>query len=634
MKPLNETIVLFAAVLLVATAALAGEVWPPYQPIQRQGMVIDTIKHQIVVAPTGLPEQLFIKPLPAELPLEMRGKNTPLDDQALVALGRGPQLRSPMRLTATILGKQVDAEVTAAAQLVEQTPAHITYRSAAVCGPVKADLTVTYYCDGAMVFNISSKTEEKTDALELVLDIRGPVTHAYRGLPSNFRPDAVGRDALDTLVPADTDAIVWSNLDEWAGKAQPNLTYLYVGSLDRGFTLLADQWFIIDKQSPTATISRDRAGNASLHLYLLNSPTDEAEVQHTFALIIHPAKPRPKDYRTAQWLGQTQGAELISDGVEHTTLKAFLAARTKAKTGTVGGLSGGAFESMASEVELTGFAGAFSISPEQDNVRLYPNSLFAVMAGPYRGLPTRVQTNMRGLATAGEALSYDRQIIGRALVHDIGAAIQGFKQPLQHLQVVRALEEFGYFDDTEIEVLPYWRNGSILRYGEKYEEDDPFALTEENPAAGVYVTAYRKPFEKDGKRGYAAMIAVMNENDHPVRERLYILDTEKLLGGLCRLTAFDLFETYPFQAVPKESDWRPDRVKGIYAGHNSRRSGLDSTFKWLEGGAGKPPVLRDMEDNSFVEHFPLRYAPPPEVYGPLYIPARDFRLLYGYWVKQ
>ena len=40
-----------------------------------------------------------------------------------------------------------------------------------------------------------------------------------------------------------------------------------------------------------------------------------------------------------------------------------------------------------------------------------------------------------------------------------------------------------------------------------------------------------------------------------------------------------------------------------------------------------------MYDDSCVQHFPTKEAPPPEVYGPLHVNAHDYRLLYGQWLE-
>lgn len=625
-----------AAVVIVALIPVAarGEGLPaPFQPIKRQGNVIETLKHRIIVSETGFPEQIYIKPDPRDLPLELRETALALDNPALVEFGRGARLRQPIRLVANVGGNNVEASVAAPAQIAKETPGQISYRAELKLGTVSATATTSYGSEGAITFDIQWKTAGPVASLEVVIDFQGAVTHAYRGLPSDFKPDAVQRDTLDVLLPTATDMVVWSNLSPWPAARDATVRYLYVGSLDSGFTWLADDWSVASAAEPMMLVRRDKAGNASLHILLHNAPAEAAEGHHTFALLTHPAKPRPRGFRKTQWLnwGKPHSLEPMADGVENATLKRWQSLKKQAGPAEqiAGGFTGAALEAFAGRIELTGFAGAYAASAEKDNVRLYPNSLFAVLAAPYTGVPVRVQSNMRKLASSGEAPSYDRQYLGRALLHDIGAAITGFKQPYQYVRLINALEEFGFFDTDKIEVLPYWRNAHIIRYGELWSADDTFEVDERNPAEGVYVTAYRKPIVQDGKNGCAALIVVMNENDRPVRERLYILDREKVFGGKNRLTAADLIRKYPFDVLPERSSWQG--AKGSYSHWHGSRASKEETFKWLKGPS---PVLRDMEDDSFVEHFPTRDAPPPEVYGPLYINARDYRLLYGQWLEE
>ena len=627
---MHTRIVAAAVIVALIPFAARGEGLPaPFQPIERQGNVLETLKHRIVVSETGFPEQIYIKPDPRDLPLEMRETELALDNPALVEFGRGARLRQPIRLVANVGGNNVEASVAAPAQIVKETPGQISYRAELKVDAVSAISGTSYGNEGAMTFDIQWKAAEPAASLELVIDFQGAVTHAYRGLPSDFKPDTVQRNTLDVLLPTATDKVVWSNLGPWPAAGDATARYLYVGGLDSGFTWLADEWSVADAEKPMMVVRRDKAGNASLHILLHNAPAEAAEGRHTFALLTHPAKPRPQGFRKTQWLnwGKPQTLEPMADGVENATLTRWQGLKGQAGPAEriAGGFTGSALESLAGGIELTGFAGAYAVSAEKDNVRLYPNSLFAVLAAPYTGVPVRVQSNMRKLAFSGEAPSYDRQYLGRALLHDIGAAIAGFKQPFQYVRLINALEEFGFLDTDKIEVLPYWRNAGIIRYGEGWSGDDPFAVDAEDPAAGVYVTAYRKPIEANGRKGYAALIVVMNENDRPVRERLFILDSEKLFGGMNRLKAEDLFSKYPFDVLPEKSSWRA--AKGLYLAGHRGRAGKEENFQWLEGG---PPVLRDVEDDSFVEHFPARDAPPPELYGPLYVNPRDFRIIYGY----
>jgi len=627
---LQKTILMLCLLSTALPAAFAEDVWPPFEAIVRAGNTLDTLKHRIVVDESGLPQQFFIKPSRRSLPLEMRDKQVELEDPALVAVGRGAVLRAPMRLEAAAEGNRLEAQVVKPATVSHESDGRVSYASELKAGPIALKLTTTYECDGAITVNINYKTDAPVESLELLLDINGPVTHAFRGLPADFRPDAFDRAALDVSLPEDNDTVVWSSLTDWLGARRPFVNYLYFGSLDRGFTWLCDgaAGFRVEADAPMFLIQRDRAGQSTARIFFINQEIEAAQGEATFALLAHPSQPRDAGARSTQWLEWSNAVTQIPDGVNNTTLVA-----REHQPHQAGALSAGAFESFAAQIELKGFAGADMLSVSQDNLRLYPASLFAVMAGPYRGVPVRVYPNIRETIPAGERASYDRQIAARAIIYDIGADVEGFRQPVEVIRLVQILDDFGYFGADDIEVLPYWRNSSFLRYGEDWQEDEMFKLSEDDPAARVYVTAFKKPFERGGKRGHETLIIVLNENDTPVNERLHVLDTEKVFGGPNMHVANDMFGMLNFNVVPQEGDWELEKVKRQYAARQRGRINTAGAQSWL-GKDALPPVLRDMEDNGFVEYSPSRYAPPPEVYGPLFIYPRDYRIVYGYSIEE
>ena len=639
MMKLRLMIVSLCLLSTALPAAIAEGVWQPFEAITRNNNTLDTLKHRIVVDESGLPQQFFIKPGRRSLPLEMRGTQVKLEDPSLVAFGRGAVLRAPMRLEAAAGGNRIEAQIVKPAAVSTESAGAVSYISELTAGPIAVKLTTTYECDGTITVNISYKTDAPAESLELLIDINGPVTHAFRGLPADFRPDAFDRASLDVSLREDNDAIVWSSLAGWLGAKQPFVNYLYFGSLDRGFTWLCDDaaGFKVEADTPMFLIQRDRAGQSTARIFFINQEIEAAQGEVTFALLAHPSKTRNAHARAIQWLEWKEAASM-PDGVNNTTFAARKSLRDsltdQAAALQAGALSAGAFESFAAQMELKGFAGADLVSVSQDNVRLYPASLFAVMAGPYRGVPVRVYPNIRETIPAGERASYDRQLAARAIVHDIGAAVEGFRQPVEVIRLVQILDNFGYFDaDGDIEMLPYWRNSSFLRYGEDWQEDEMFRINEEDPAARVYVTAFKKAFERGGKRGHETLIILLNENDTPVNERLHVLDTEKVFGGPNRHAAYDMFAMLDFGVVPQEGDWEQQKVRSQYISHQRGRLNTAGAQAWLAKDA-LPPVLRDMEDNGFIEYSPSRYAPPPEIYGPLFIYPRDYRIVYGYSVEE
>ena len=564
---------LLACITLRSDAA--QDTWAPFVPLVGDGNTLETLQHKITIGDSGLPSQIFIKADRHVLPLELRDQEN-VADEALNEFGRGSQLRAPLRIEAIAEGQRLPSKVLEAARPAKQSPAACTYDSKIQAGPFQVTLQTTYECDGAMLVRLTYRIDEgQAESLELVMDIRGSVAMAYRGLPSGFDPDAVPASVLNVSLAEDVDRVVWDSTSPWvAGANGAFVKYLFLGTADRGFTWLCDNssGFILDEQTPMMQIERDELGQTTWRVRLARAekiPAGERTVH--FALMIHPAKPRDTGFRKRQWLDWPEHTMPAADGVERTTLDARermqnnLAGKD-AGGYALGGLANGAFESLGGSLELKGLAGADAISPEKDNVRLYPASLFSAMAGPYRGLTTRLTSNMRSVVRAGANPSYDRQVLGRALTYDIGASIDGFNQPAQYLKIVGILHEFGLFDDDETEVLPSWRNEKLLRYGEPWSGSDAFSTETENPAGRVYVTAYRRRLEMDGRRGYKVLIVILNEGDRPARQGLHILDSERVFGGRNKITTARVLDIMDFSAVPVESDWRRQRIKSQYRG--------------------------------------------------------------------
>ncbi|NQT92397.1 MAG: hypothetical protein HQ559_06525, partial [Lentisphaerae bacterium] len=76
--------------------------------VKLTGNIVETPKHVITLDKTGLPAQLVIKADMAELPLSLRSVKP--TDKDLQAIGRGPQLSSPVRLQAVIGGQTIVAQ--------------------------------------------------------------------------------------------------------------------------------------------------------------------------------------------------------------------------------------------------------------------------------------------------------------------------------------------------------------------------------------------------------------------------------------------------------------------------------------------------------------------------------------------
>ena len=228
---------------------------------------------------------------------------------------------------------------------------------------------------------------------------------------------------------------------------------------------------------------------------------------------------------------------------------------------------------------------------EIDLITTFPNSLFRAMGMHYTGLHTTLVADISP-AQPGDNRRFDRQRTGIALINDFGVAPNGPHGTHHHkeqaVRLLDRLEAFGYFDEGDLEMLPYWRNDAYVRMG-----DAPGDETQ------VRVTVYRRPLE-DGS-GFKALFVILNESDGDVELPLELRDVARLLGGANTLTTGDVLER---AAVP-----------GVLAA------------AWAAGDAAAQaqPALMDLETGGLI----ARAADDAEVYGPVFVPYHDYRVLYA-----
>lgn len=264
-----------------------------------------------------------------------------------------------------------------------------------------------------------------------------------------------------------------------------------------------------------------------------------------------------------------------------------------------------ALESYANSSEMVESACGFAKTYDIDHIVRFPIAGWRYASNYNKGLTTRVKP-YKGLPTdPGDNPRLDRALLGRALLHDIGVSPQ-FTHGEQLIRTINILHDFGYFDEANTEVLPYWRNRHLLRYGPVFT-DDAFEVTVTDPHANVFTTIYRRPYKSaNGRQGYKALIVIVNENDEPVRSRLHLLDVKSLLGGANNILVG--MEYHNYKAPPARS--------------------LGRRFS----GYGSNVGLRDLEDGGVVVRAQRDYKPvPPEIYGPVYIRPHEFRVLYAHY---
>ncbi len=282
-------------------------VWEPFTPIAVSdgGKAFETLNHRFTLDPSGLPAQIYIKPDVREVPLEFRGDVTKMTDAQLLAIGRGPQLRAPLRLEAIVGGKRVSAEVVAPAKLVRTWKSELEYQSKVRIGPVLADLTVQYDCDGAMHVKMDYAANGSLDGWELVGDFAGGYDLAGSAMNGG---GMAGVDRTEcTLYPG--QGVVWDSgaMERAALFYSHFVPWLFVGSGDHGFTWIADsdEHWLIDEDGSTMTLERDAKNQVTWRAKFANH-TQAANRKGTieFLLLTHPSKPRPAGARRMAWFFQ------------------------------------------------------------------------------------------------------------------------------------------------------------------------------------------------------------------------------------------------------------------------------------------------------------------------------------------
>jgi hypothetical protein len=547
------------------------------------GNVVRTRRQAITLDGSGLPAQIVIAADPEDLPLDLRAAGVAPGEADLQAIGRGPQLRAPLRLEAVVGGKTLVASPVKPA--VFSGLGAVTGQSEMQAGPLRFTLD-TIYGDGSFRVNLlCGAGAVDVDRLDLVMELASPVDLAVTGNPLD--PAAVSD-------VGDGEGIVWST------NGLP--AQAFVGSGDRGFSwMVTTNSFPVNARKPGMSLERDKAGGMVWRIPLVNDPVKlKGNAAIAFDLYIHPSRTKSPDRRTAGWLRWPGDPAALAWGSR------------EPGAGMVRADAASMHEPTVSRAVLVGPAGGATRSTEETLADTFSLSLFRYLAAPHTGLSMQLRTNGRGgLPGAGDSPAWDRMAIGRALLHDIGVDPSGLGQLAGAANILRALDGFGYFkDDEKTEFLPYWRSGAVVRYGEAFKKTDAFTVTESNPAGRVHVSVFLRPTDSDPAR-HKALFVVVNEGDKPVREQFYILQPGRCFGGPNMVTAQTVIRGWDFSGIPGDSDWRQEVLIGS-----------------ARPDRGSPPVhLRDLEDNGYVQARSVEGG--MEIYGLLYVPARGMRLLVG-----
>lgn len=594
--------------------------------------------HIFTVDETGLPAQIDIRAATNEIPLAFRSQKT-LPAALLRRIGRGPQLAAPMRIEAQIDKVTAAAKADAPATL-QKTDKGVEVASTWQAGELKGRLSLIYADNGVMTGQViyDSKGVE-LERLDLVLEFSGPLDTAMAGNPV----EAVAGKPLPAKYGTlgSSPGMLWLNGSSPAGDGalqKGRVSHFFLGNGDRGFTWLAQagDGFAISDKEPSMSVERNREGVVIWRMALVNKSPRSGERTAAFTLLTHPSRRGAAGRRYEQWQpwGETAAVAPLDASARGTLAGSNLLVRAEA---------GSVQETAAARALLTGPAGGEALSAAATLADRFPIGLFRYLAGTHTALGAQLRTDAAAITASGASPAPDRMVLGRALLHDIGVDMSGLANPVEAVRVVQALESFGYFrNDGKTEFLPYWRTASIVRYGEDYNAaaKDGFAVEPEDPSARVRVSAFIRPdgnLHPEGPKR-KALFVIVNEGTNEVRGQLYIQQPTYVFGGFNKTYVQDIYSRLDFSRIPADSDWNREQVTMTVPSWISANTKVNLK-KGMNPAVVVPPLL-DLESDGYVrlvEHGDptKKYGPAYavkeffEVYGPVYVPARGMRLLYG-----
>ncbi|MDP6629392.1 MAG: hypothetical protein QGH42_11860 [Kiritimatiellia bacterium] len=599
------------AVIVLSTAAVT------FADLALTDRVVTTPGHIFTIDDTGLPAQLDIRAATNDIPLPWRrAKEWPA---VLVRrIGRGPQLAAPVRIEAVMDALTVPAKTDAPA-ILKKTGKGVEASAGWKAGTLNGRLSLLYGEDGSISGQITFPGAPTLELLELVLTLSGPVDTAIAGKPAvagKSLPEAYGSLKSEP-------GMLWRNGAEPTGDGAGHpghVQHFFLGNGDRGFSWLAhgNDGLAIDRKSPSIRVERSREGFTVWRIALLNTKAPAAgERTVGFTLLTHPSRPRTADRRITQWQPWPQNAPVASLAA---------AARGKVTGDIVRADAATVHEANIKRALLAGSAGGDAISAAATLADRFPIALFRYLSATHTALAAQLRPNAAQITTSGAEPSLDRMALGRALLHDIGVDVNALADRIEAAATLSALETFGLFKAAHnTEFLPYWRAHGIVTFGSPISTD-----ARDDPAARTRVSTYI--------RRRQALFVIVNESDVPVRGQLQVLQPYYLFGGPNRLTIKSIYGRLDFSHIPSNSDWaREEVITAEGEGDPLSSSMADSRSGGSSAALGMPAEkLMDVETGGYVRKEKTRKrrdrdknAVLPETYGPIYVPARGMRLLYG-----
>ncbi len=281
---------------------LEDRVWEPFTPIAVESEGFSTLKHRFTLDTSGLPAQIDIRAHARNLPLELRGGGD-VPPEVLRKVGRGPQLRAPLRIEAVIDGRRVPAEVLAPARAVRVWESEIEYAATLRIGPLDAQLVTRYDCDGSLhaVLTYGSETSARIERLELVGDFAGTIDLR---LSETGGGGMTGADRWECTLPAG-EGVVWdSTMTEMQMYYSRFVPWMWFGSADRGWSYYStsSEGWILDRDGSAMQLERNADGEVTWRVAFINHPSEvSGERSLDFSILTHPAKPKPDNFRRYAW---------------------------------------------------------------------------------------------------------------------------------------------------------------------------------------------------------------------------------------------------------------------------------------------------------------------------------------------
>ncbi|MBM4163338.1 MAG: hypothetical protein FJ222_02705 [Lentisphaerae bacterium] len=606
--------------------------------------VVVTPRHQFTVDDTGLPAQLEVRALTNDIPLAWRAsKERPAN--LLRRIGRGPQLAAPVRLEAVIDTVTAGAKTDAPAEL-GKTDTGIEAAGTWQAGALKGRLRIRYAEDGSLTGEIAFDPKGLAlERLDLVIEVSGPVDTAISGNPA----EAVAGPPL----PANYGSLDSKPGMLWRDGASPvgdgslhtgRLAHFFLGNGDWGLTWLAHaaDGSLIGGPAASMSVERKSEGIVIWRIALVNRPAKAGEQTIGFTLLTHPARLREPGQRLLQW----------QPWLDQTITPALSAADRAAFGGSnllVRAEAGSVYETAATRAVLEGIAGGAASDANATLADRFPLGLFRYLSASHTAVSAQLRPNAAALTSAGASPGSDRMALGRALLHDIGVDISGLARRMEAANVLRALDAFGYFeDDGQTEFLPYWRTEGIFQFGETFEGDAGFAVTAESPTARTKVSAFIRPTEvvvvdKKAVVRRKTLFVLVNEGTNAVRENLYVWNPNYVFGGPNRLQAEQIYSQLDFSGIAPDGDWQRNRVERTLPERVKSRTGRATGLSISNGQVSRHHMseLMDVESGGIVRlaegevQFAKKFYGDMlvkngfQLFGPVYIPPRGMRLLFG-----